>query len=138
MQMDTKNSSQIKYFVSALAVTALIAYLSLANLRFAKVSFLSFSGMDKMKHIVAYFVLTFSWFLAFEKKSSLSKFRNWVVYFVFLFGLLLEILQAFFTGYRTGEVFDLLANSIGIVIAFLFFDKLKPFFNKWFLKKTCK
>ena len=33
MQMDTKHSSKIKYFISALAVTALIAYLSLVNLR---------------------------------------------------------------------------------------------------------
>lgn len=132
MQMDTKHLSEIKYFASALAVTALIAYLSLANLRFANVSFLSFSGMDKLKHVAAYFVLTYSWLLAVENKSSPFKSRYWVVLFVFLFGLLLEILQAFFTGYRTGEVFDLLANSIGIVFAFLFFDKLKPFIRKWF------
>ncbi|MDA8728799.1 VanZ family protein [Flavicella sp.] len=130
--MDTKHSSKIKYFISALAVTALIAYLSLVNLRIPKVSFLSFSGMDKLEHIAAYFVLTYSWLLAVENKSSPSKLRNWVVLFVFLFGLLLEILQAFLTEYRIGEVFDLLANSMGIVFAFLFFDKLKPFFRKWF------
>ena len=132
MQMDTKHSSKIKYFISALAITALIAYLSLVNLRIPKVSFLSFSGMDKLEHIAAYFVLTYSWLLAVENKSSPFKSRYWVVLFVFLFGLLLEILQAFFTGYRTGELFDLLANSIGSVFAFLFFDKLKPFFRKGF------
>ena len=132
MQMDTKHSSEIKYFAIALAVTALIAYLSLVNLRITKVSFLSFSGMDKLEHIAAYFVLTYSWLLAVENKSSPSKLRNWVVLLVFLFGLLLEIVQAFLTEYRIGEVFDLLANSMGIVFAFLFFDKLKPFFRKWF------
>ena len=137
MQKDTKHSSEIKYFAIALAFTALIAYLSLANLRFVKVSFLSFSGMDKLKHVAAYFVLTYSWLLVVENNDSPFKSRYWVVLFVFLFGLLLEIFQAFFTGYRTGEVFDLLANSIGSVFAFLFFDKLKPFFRKWY-KKTRK
>jgi len=132
MQMDTKHSSKIKYFISALAVTALIAYLSLVNLRVPKVLFLSFSGMDKLEHIAAYFVLTYSWLLVVENKSRPFKSRYWVVLFVFLFGLLLEILQAFLTEYRIGEVFDLLANSIGSVFAFLFFDKLKPFFRKWF------
>lgn len=132
MQKDTKHSSEIKYFAIALAFTALIAYLSLANLRFVKVSFLSFSGMDKLKHVAAYFVLTYSWLLVVENNDSPFKSRYWVVLFVFLFGLLLEILQAFLTEYRIGEVFDLLANSMGIVFAFLFFDKLKPFFRKWF------
>ncbi|MDF9393439.1 MULTISPECIES: VanZ family protein [Methylococcus] len=65
-------------------------------------------GWDKAQHFLAYAVLTV-WFC-----QCYSRHWRWPAFFVALGGVL-ELLQGF-TGVRTTDPFDILANSIGVSI----------------------
>ena len=84
---------------------------------------------DKYLHLLAYFLLTFSWLGAcVERKIFFSK-GVFVAILVFLYGIVIEVLQGVLTTYRQTDLYDLFANLAGIVIAWMFFNIL-------FLKKT--
>lgn len=68
----------------------------------------SLLGWDKAQHFLAYAVLT-AWFC-----QAYSRHWRWPAFFVAL-GALLELLQGF-TGIRTTDPFDILANTIGVSI----------------------
>ncbi|UZR29179.1 VanZ family protein [Methylococcus mesophilus] len=68
----------------------------------------SLLGWDKAQHFLAYAVLTL-WF-----SLSYSRHWRWPAFFIAL-GSLLELLQGF-TGIRTTDPFDILANGIGVFI----------------------
>ena len=115
-----------KPYVIAVVITLWIAYLSLAHV--SNSYFLpAFSNVDKIQHCIAYFVLTCSWLFAINKNNKNIKLKFFVFILIFAFGVLMEGLQMFFTNYRRGELFDVLANSSGILFAGLLFDKI---FNK--------
>jgi len=63
---------------------------------------------DKLAHAFAYFVLSTNLGMA-----------------VFLLGLVLEIIQGYVLVYRTFEVYDLLANTVGIFAFILLAKTLK-------------
>lgn len=69
---------------------------------------------DKVRHFIAYFILMF-WFAQFYKTS-----KSRLFYFVFfiVMGVILEILQGM-GGVRYFEYNDMLANSLGVMLAFL-------------------
>lgn len=69
----------------------------------------SVQGGDKLGHLLAYFSMTF-WFLHLA-------YNRWLVVSLFIImGLVIEILQSL-TGYRYFEWMDLLANTVGVLIA---------------------
>lgn len=68
----------------------------------------SLLGWDKAQHFLAYAVLTF-WFCL-----SYSRHWRWPAFFIAL-GSVLELLQGF-TGIRTTDPFDILANGTGVFI----------------------
>ncbi len=114
MLMLIKKLLQGKSIYAAIFITIGIAVLSLIKIN-APVMSVSYS--DKVFHTLAYFVLGFLWLLALRKKGT--KFA--VIISVIAFGILLEILQSLLTDYRTFEYLDMLANSLGVVLAFLTF-----------------
>lgn len=69
---------------------------------------------DKVRHFIAYFILMF-WFAQLYKTS-----KSRLFYFVFfiVMGVILEILQGM-GGVRYFEYNDMLANSLGVMLAFL-------------------
>ena len=69
---------------------------------------------DKVRHFIAYFILMF-WFAQLFKTS-----KSRLFYFVFfiVMGVILEILQGM-GGVRYFEYNDMLANSLGVMLAFL-------------------
>lgn len=64
------------------------------------------AGMDKVEHLLAYVVLG-AWFAAVLPGRYLQVFTGLAV-----FGLAIEIAQSL-TGYRDGDVLDLVADMIG-------------------------
>ncbi len=76
---------------------------------------------DKIIHGSAYAVLTFFWLLA----KPISK--TGIVFGVFFLGALIELLQGTLTNNRHSEWLDVVANTIGIIVAFVAF---KLFFEK--------
>jgi len=82
-----------------------------------------FNPTDKLLHGVAYFILTLLWlFYYVVKKSEILKYK-WrffnISVLVIVFGMLIEVLQGTLTTYRQPDWADVLANSIGVFIAFI-------------------
>ena len=106
-------------FVTALSFTLLILYLSLANL--GKIDIINISASDKVYHAGAYFVLALLWFLFFYlKKQSFSNSVNFLIIgSLILFGIIIEVLQYSLTNYRTLDWWDVMANTAGIISAYI-------------------
>ncbi|MDV7186232.1 VanZ family protein [Lutibacter sp. TH_r2] len=86
------------------------------------------SNSDKIIHLLAYFILTFNWLLVFKQHLNVTKKIIFVGLAVIIYGIIIEGLQGL-TTYRESDSIDILANSIGVVAALMFF-------KKYFLKKT--
>lgn len=69
------------------------------------------SGSDKVGHYLAYFLLTF-WFLHLYEKPL------YVVLAFMMMGVVIEWLQSL-TGYRYYEIADIIANSAGVLSAWM-------------------
>ena len=106
----------------AVVYTLIIATLSLVPL--GRISVGGFNPTDKMLHGVAYFILTLLWlFYYLIKKSGIRNYKRGffnISVLVIVFGMLIEVLQGTLTSYRQPDWADILANSIGVLIAFLF------------------
>ncbi|WP_026837454.1 VanZ family protein [Gillisia sp. JM1] len=126
--------------IIAVFYTLLITSLSLIQL--GKISLGDFNPTDKMMHLAAYFVLAFVWFFYYlfkiqEESLKIKGFFN-ISILIILFGMLIEVLQGALTDYRDPDWADMLANSIGVLLAlgmclgFLkFFKRLKHKINSF-------
>lgn len=76
---------------------------------------------DKITHTSAYFILTTCWLLTITTQRRLIVKSVAISGAVFGCGILIEILQGTATQYREFDFFDILANFIGIIVAFAFF-----------------
>ncbi|MFO7720104.1 MAG: VanZ family protein [Gillisia sp.] len=94
----------------------------------------SFSPTDKMLHLGAYFGMSFIWMLFYllkvERKQNYSTAFIIISVLVIFFGMLIEVLQGALTTYRQPDWADVVANSIGVLIALL----LSIFFQKFLIK----
>ncbi|MBT8205790.1 MAG: VanZ family protein [Eudoraea sp.] len=93
--------------------------------------------MDKAVHFLFYFVAAIlgSLYLreASKKTISLSKALTISLLFAVFYGILIEVFQSTLTDYRSGELEDILANSLGaitgvLLLKYLFFGKRQ---QKW-------
>lgn len=117
-----KNLYKNNAFYIAVLITVCIAVLSLFNVSQLKPA-INLSNIDKYEHFLAYFTLTLSWFFAIQKSGKLVVYRFWLIMLVFLYGVLMEVLQQVLTDYRVADIYDVLANSSGIFFGVLFFEK---------------
>jgi len=111
----------------AITTTLIIAFLSLTAIPKINLGLEIKSG-DKILHILAYFTLSTVWFLALQKKMGSPYMKIALILFLFVYGIILEALQGGITNYRTGDVFDVVANTIGILLALT----LSKTFIRWF------
>ena len=77
------------------------------------------ANIDKLYHSFAYFTLTITWLLAFYKRQEK---KIVIVISCIIFGIIIEILQTTLTVYRTGDYYDVIANSLGVLLALLIFN----------------
>lgn len=94
----------------------------------------AFSPTDKILHTGANFVLALVWMLFYllrtaEKRNYISAFIA-ISGLVIIFGMLIEVLQGTLTTYRQPDWADVVANSIGVLVALL----LSIFFQKFLIK----
>ncbi|MEM0574962.1 VanZ family protein [Flavobacterium polysaccharolyticum] len=77
-------------------------------------------GIDKIVHILLHLFFTFFWGITLVKSGKWSSFSK-VMYvsflLSFLFGLLIEFIQGYFTATRSADVTDVLANIFGAFFA---------------------
>ena len=78
--------------------------------------------IDKLAHVFAYFCFATSLFLALDLDWKFKTSKNWTIISAFALGLVLEIIQGSFLPYRSFELYDILANTLGIVL-FIFLSK---------------
>lgn len=114
-------SLERKFFYFAIGWTFLIAFLSL--LSFVKMPSIPISSKDKYAHFIFYFVLTLSWMLSFKKINNKLLFK--IMGLIVFYGIIIEVLQDKFTVSREADIYDVLANSLGVFSAYLGFNFIK-------------
>jgi VanZ family protein len=117
MPQHMKTLLRDKIFLVAVAITISILYLSLVRIPKGNIKV---DHLDKLQHGFDYFILSISWLFAFCKKNS----KHLIVCCCILFGILIEILQNELTHYRTGDYLDGIANSVGVIIGLLIFNRI--------------
>ena len=81
----------------------------------------SISVSDKTYHLIAYFLLMLSLLYVFCKKETFQKNVKYVILGCIIFGIIIEILQGIITSYRTASYLDIVANTIGVLLAVVIF-----------------
>ena len=115
---------------AAILCTVSILVLSISDI--SSLPKLQISYEDKLYHFVAYFVLNSIWLIALLKKNGYQLKNILLIPFsIVVFGIIIEIIQGSLTDSRAFDVFDILANSIAVVVSFFCFMLVK----KSFLKK---
>lgn len=108
-----------KYFwaLSAIAYTTALTTVSLMTLRNLPDVGISFG--DKIFHFLAYFVLAFLWAFAFFYNYNFKKTKSIKYAFVIsvVFGIIIEVLQGAVTVARSFDLYDMLANTFGALLA---------------------
>lgn len=126
MLMPIKKLLERSRFTIATSFTLLIIYLSLAR---TSVALDVIDVSDKTLHTFAYCVLTASWIFAIKSSHIVFKQKFIIGFFVLLLSVLLEILQGSLTDYRTADYLDIVANTLGIIIAIVSFKYLLQLYN---------
>jgi len=82
-------------------------------------------NLDKVMHCILFFLFSFSAIIGFIKQSQYPKLHFDAVKYVVGIGALLaiitEVVQHFIIPRRSFDVFDILADLVGIILAFCFF-----------------
>ena len=115
----------------AVVYTFLITTLSLIQL--GKISVGDFNPTDKMLHSGAYFVLTSLWLFYYTLVRPQRKHRTGflkIVGAIVAFGMLIEVLQGTLTSYRQPDWADILANTIGVFVAWGIFMMFQRFLGR--------
>lgn len=126
----TKHLSERNLFILALFWTIAITIASLVSL--SNMPRVNVLGKDKTVHFLFYFVLTLTWNFALQKK-----YKNWALKYIIVFvvigyGIVIEVLQEVLTKTRQADIYDVIANSAGTLVALIVIFWLK---NKTFEKK---
>lgn len=116
-----KNLSEHNKILPWLAITwtAMVTFLCLVS--FNELPKIEVTSFDKLGHITFHFGITFLWFLVYrfkvlnENKKALSK----AFLFSFFYGVTIEVCQDQFTATRSGDIFDVFANTIGSLLAII-------------------
>lgn len=115
----------------ALLYTVALFVLSLANIK--SLPKIELNNIDKLFHATAYCGLVIVWYLYFYVKNK-KDFRLLPLLLIcvcaVIFGIIIEIIQGNATNYRTEDVFDMLANLSGTLVACLLVLILKKHLKK--------
>ncbi len=121
------------YLMPALVWALFIAVLcGLPGTSLPHVSWLELLSFDKLVHASLFFVLTILSLAGVYAKYRKDYFTAEPIYFVTAFvgvcyGGILELLQGGFFVARSADVYDFIANSFGVIIAAIYFNKIKHY-----------
>ena len=127
MLQDIKKLLERNSLFIAIAATLFLAVLSLSAVPKLNLGLKIKSG-DKYLHFIAYFGLTLLWHFALKDRINKKMFKFFVPLAIIIYGIILEGLQSGLTTYRTGDVYDAIANTSGVIVALLVFNRLL----KWY------
>lgn len=74
---------------------------------------------DKIFHFLAYSILCVLWYLVcrYRLVQSSKKAITNAILFAIAFGIIIEVLQGTTTSYRSFDIYDAIANSLGAMLA---------------------
>ncbi|MGE5944759.1 MAG: VanZ family protein [Flavobacteriales bacterium] len=109
----------LKKQVFLITILYSLALASVCLISFKKLPDIGVSFGDKLFHSLTYVILVFLWYnsLVFHFKIGKIKALTDASIISIIFGIIIEVLQGVFTATRHADVFDVLANSIGVVVA---------------------
>ena len=106
----------------AISLTIFIAIISLISLK--EVHLIGGKNSDKVGHVIAYFVLCLSWLNANDNFFN-KKYQNYkIIFILIIYGIIIEGLQYILTSYRQADLYDIFANSIGVLLAVILFKSI--------------
>ena len=111
-------------FLPAIFWAILVAILSLSSVGMVpKFGWTDFTGFDKLGHMAFYCILALWLIFGFFKLEA--RYRNvvyWTAFSCVAFGICMELLQGMMHEGRQFEYPDILANVIGVLIAYITFN----------------
>ncbi len=100
---------------------AMIAFVCLSSFPAEQAPGIEIPHLDKVIHFILYLVATLlgAAFVReqFARRLSLNSSMLRIVVFLIIYGIIIEVIQMEFTTTRSAEVYDVLANCTGILIA---------------------
>jgi VanZ family protein len=111
----------------AILATILIGILSLSAVPKLNIG-LGIKSGDKYLHFIAYFGLSSIWYFALKDKIQKRLYNFFVPLALIFYGIILEGLQSGITTYRTGDIYDALANTVGVIVSLVVFKRI----IKWY------
>lgn len=121
----------IKKNIFTITTSLIILYLSLAgSLTINRINFINVSYIDKIGHFGLYFILMAV--IIIEHRSSFFNTRQLLLIALipFSFGILMELMQMYFTTDRKGEILDAISNCAGIAVALYLWLIFKPYYKQ--------
>ena len=123
MEHFAKLLKAIPNWILSTMVLLLVTYISLDSNPMNINRIVLFKGADKLIHFIMYFVLCSTFIIDYAKSrmphhTKIGTELSFCCLCIAL-GLLFEILQVTITEYRTFEIYDLIANTIGSIVGFL-------------------
>lgn len=96
-------------------------------------SWIKLLHIDKVAHVLAYFIWSFALIFSFSKQYNLSVLRYTKTLLAFaialLYGMLMEVLQATLSNDRVGEWPDVIANAVGCCLGLGVFFRVRKMYN---------
>lgn len=85
---------------------------------------------DKIGHIILFTILVVLWTaFVFMKVKKVGMKVWWVLIGAFIYGIVIEALQGLFFISRTADIWDVVANSAGILFGWLIFQNIKKYLS---------
>ena len=84
--------------------------------------FLNIENLDKIVHFLMYAFLSFIIFFDLKKVNKKCIVKILLILSILIFSAIVEILQEFVFTERDGNIYDLAANAVGILIGYLLFQ----------------
>jgi VanZ family protein len=127
MLQDIKKLLEHNALILAILATIIIGVLSLSAVPKLNLE-LGIKSGDKYLHFIAYFGLSTIWYFALRNRIQKRVFNFFVPLALIFYGIILEILQSGITTYRTGDIYDALANTAGVIVGLVLFKRI----IKWY------
>ncbi|MFI1744436.1 VanZ family protein [Thalassobellus sediminis] len=108
-----------KALAISIIYTLVLIYASLVKLN--NVPDIGVSFGDKIFHFLAYSLLAFLWFCTFRYNFSYKEKKaiTYAAVISIIFGIIIEVLQDTLTVYRSMDIYDVFANSSGVLLTVL-------------------
>ena len=129
------SKKSILYLILALVWVYEITFFSLFLIDDGESSFLlDFPHKDKVGHFGFYFGFVFLWHIFFKSVGVIALKKIIVV--AIIYGIFMEILQYIMPYGRMFDVKDMIANSIGAILAYFFIKNVLPFIGRALKRKN--